>query len=58
MSYHVITAVCQHKKNRKTETNKESDTESLSHQPGLRPVLHLRTHRLHPLQFLSSNPPH
>ena len=36
----------------KNETNKES--ESLSDQPGLRPVLHLRTHQLHPLQFFSS----
>ena len=38
---------CWHLKNRKNETNKESDSKSLSNQPGLRPVLHLRTHQLH-----------
>jgi len=42
----------------KNETNNESDSKSLSNQPGLCLVLHLRTHQLHPLLFPSSTPPH
>jgi len=61
--HNVITAVSVSVKNRKkNETNKETDSESLSNQPGLRPVLHLRTvvpiMQLHRLQFPSSTPPH
>jgi len=55
---HVITCnySCQHKKNRKIKQTNSETLESLSNQPGLRHVLHLRTHQLHPLQFPSSTP--
>jgi len=47
---------CQHKKWKKW--NKQRVRVTYSNQPGLRPVLHLRTHQLHPLQYPYSTPPH